>query len=164
MVAWMLRSCLALLLCCTYAHNWTSAIVRRRLTLRNSFVWARQTKPEDGQGVLGNAGCFTSHLFCKRELQQHVCWQEAFLEKHNVKLGFMSAFVKAAADALMMVPAVNAVIDGEDIVYRDYVDISIAVATPKGLVVPVLRDCNTMSYADIEKVKHSSRFRVASAN
>ena len=55
----------------------------------------------------------------------------------------------------MMVPAVNAVIDGDDIVYRDYVDISIAVATPKGLVVPVLRDCDKMSYADIEKV-HSS--------
>mmetsp|Transcript_35515 Transcript_35515/g.100514 ORF Transcript_35515/g.100514 Transcript_35515/m.100514 type:complete len:455 (+) Transcript_35515:132-1496(+) len=78
-------------------------------------------------------------------------YKDSFLEKHNVKLGFMSAFVKAAADALMMVPAVNAVIDGDDIVYRDYVDISIAVATPKGLVVPVLRDCDKMSYADIEK-------------
>uniref|UniRef100_A0A061SJ96 dihydrolipoyllysine-residue succinyltransferase n=1 Tax=Tetraselmis sp. GSL018 TaxID=582737 RepID=A0A061SJ96_9CHLO len=78
-------------------------------------------------------------------------YKDAFLEKHNVKLGFMSAFVKAAADALMMVPAVNAVIDGDDIVYRDYVDISIAVATPKGLVVPVLRDCDKMSYAEIEK-------------
>lgn len=78
-------------------------------------------------------------------------YKDAFLEKHNVKLGFMSAFIKASADALMMVPAVNAVIDGDEIVYRDYVDISIAVATPKGLVVPVLRNCDKMTYADIEK-------------
>eukprot|EP00873_Tetraselmis_striata_P016448 jgi/Tetstr1/436712/TSEL_025495.t1 len=78
-------------------------------------------------------------------------YKDAFLEKHNVKLGFMSAFIKAASDALMMVPAVNAVIDGDEIVYRDYVDVSIAVATPKGLVVPVLRNCDKMSYADIEK-------------
>lgn len=63
----------------------------------------------------------------------------------------MSVFVKAAADALVKVPAVNAVIDGNDIIYRDYTDISIAVATPKGLVVPVLRNVDSLSFADVEK-------------
>jgi 2-oxoglutarate dehydrogenase E2 component (dihydrolipoamide succinyltransferase) len=79
--------------------------------------------------------------------------QDAFLEQHGVKLGFMSAFVKAAADALVKVPAVNGVIDGDEIIYRDYTDISIAVATPKGLVVPVLRNVDSLSFAEVEKVR-----------
>lgn len=62
----------------------------------------------------------------------------------------MSAFVKASAYALQDQPVVNAVIEGTDIVYRDYVDISVAVATPKGLVVPVIRNVEAMNYADIE--------------
>ncbi|XP_011610363.2 dihydrolipoyllysine-residue succinyltransferase component of 2-oxoglutarate dehydrogenase complex, mitochondrial [Takifugu rubripes] len=79
--------------------------------------------------------------------------KDAFLKKHSIKLGFMSAFVKAAAHALTDQPAVNAVIDGatNEIVYRDYVDISVAVATPKGLVVPVIRNVETMNFADIER-------------
>jgi len=76
---------------------------------------------------------------------------DQFLKAHGIKLGFMSAFVKASAYALTSQPAVNAVIDGNEIVYRDYVDISVAVATPKGLVVPVLRNLEKMNYADIEK-------------
>ena len=70
-----------------------------------------------------------------------------------MKLGFMGAFVKAAADALQRVPAVNGVIDGTDIIYRDYCDISIAVATPKGLVVPVLRNADQLDFAGVERVK-----------
>jgi 2-oxoglutarate dehydrogenase E2 component (dihydrolipoamide succinyltransferase) len=66
---------------------------------------------------------------------------EPFLKKHNIKLGFMSGFVKAASLALQAQPVVNAVIDGKDMVYRDFVDISVAVSTPTGLVVPVLRNC-----------------------
>ncbi|XP_071225464.1 dihydrolipoyllysine-residue succinyltransferase component of 2-oxoglutarate dehydrogenase complex, mitochondrial-like isoform X3 [Salvelinus alpinus] len=79
--------------------------------------------------------------------------KDAFLKKHNIKLGFMSAFVKASAHALMDQPSVNGVIDDttKEIVYRDYVDISVAVATPKGLVVPVIRNVETMNFADIEK-------------
>lgn len=79
--------------------------------------------------------------------------KDAFLKKHNLKLGFMSAFVKAAAFALHDQPAVNAVIDdsAKEIVYRDYVDISVAVSTPRGLVVPVLRNVETMNFADIER-------------
>lgn len=75
---------------------------------------------------------------------------DAFTKKHGVKLGLMSPFVKAAANALMDQPVVNAVIEENEIIYRDYVDISVAVATPKGLVVPVIRNVQTMSYADIE--------------
>jgi len=77
--------------------------------------------------------------------------QDAFVKKHGIKMGFMSAFVKASAYALTKAPTVNAVIDGQDTVYRDFVDISVAVATPKGLVVPVLRNVESMNYADIEK-------------
>lgn len=77
--------------------------------------------------------------------------KDTFLKKHGVKLGFMSPFVKAAAFALQDQPIVNAVIDEQEILYRDYIDISVAVSTPKGLVVPVIRDCGRMNYADIEK-------------
>merc|ERR1719166_317972 len=77
--------------------------------------------------------------------------QDAFVKKHGIKMGFMSAFVKASAYALTKQPTVNAVIDGQETVYRDFVDISVAVATPKGLVVPVLRNVERMNYADIEK-------------
>ncbi|XP_076058822.1 dihydrolipoyllysine-residue succinyltransferase component of 2-oxoglutarate dehydrogenase complex, mitochondrial [Oratosquilla oratoria] len=76
---------------------------------------------------------------------------DAFLKKHGIKLGFMSAFVKASAYALVQQPVVNAVIDNNEIVYRDYVDISVAVATPKGLVVPVIRNVEAMNYLDVER-------------
>ncbi|XP_021837422.2 dihydrolipoyllysine-residue succinyltransferase component of 2-oxoglutarate dehydrogenase complex 1, mitochondrial [Spinacia oleracea] len=78
-------------------------------------------------------------------------YKDAFVEKHGVKLGFMSGFVKGAVSALQSQPIVNAVIDGDDIIYREYIDISIAVGTPKGLVVPVIRDADKMNFADIEK-------------
>ncbi|KAM5580612.1 dihydrolipoyllysine-residue succinyltransferase component of 2-oxoglutarate dehydrogenase complex 2, mitochondrial [Rosa sericea] len=78
-------------------------------------------------------------------------YKDAFVEKHGVKLGFMSGFVKAAVSALEQLPVVNAVIDGDDIIYRDYIDISIAVGTPKGLVVPVVRNAGGMNFAQIEK-------------
>lgn len=77
--------------------------------------------------------------------------KDTFLKKHNLKLGFMSTFVAASAYALKDQPVVNAVIDDQEIIYRDYVDISVAVATPKGLVVPVIRNCESMNYAEIEK-------------
>ena len=77
--------------------------------------------------------------------------KELFLKKHGVKLGFMSFFVKACVQALKDVPSVNAEIDGTDIIYKNYYDISIAVGTDKGLVVPVLRGCDTLSLGGIEK-------------
>jgi len=80
-------------------------------------------------------------------------YKDAFMEKHAVKLGFMSAFVKASTAALQELPAVNAYIDEstQEIVYREYCDISVAVASPGGLVVPVLRNTETMSFADVER-------------
>lgn len=79
--------------------------------------------------------------------------KEEFEKVHGVKLGFMSAFVKASTSALQEIPAINAVIDDatKEIVYRNYVDVSVAVASPTGLVVPVLRNCEDMSFADVEK-------------
>lgn len=78
-------------------------------------------------------------------------YKDAILKEHDIKLGFMSAFAKACTLALKEIPAANASIEGEEIVYRDYVDLSVAVATPKGLVTPVVRNAEGMSFLDIEK-------------
>jgi len=78
-------------------------------------------------------------------------YKDTFKESHGVNLGFMSFFTKACCTALQEWPAVNAYIDGDAIVYHDYCDISIAVSAPKGLVVPVIRNAESMSMADIEK-------------
>ena len=78
-------------------------------------------------------------------------FQERFLKKHGVKLGFMSFFVKAVIQALKEIPAVNATIEGDDIVYKNYYDIGVAVGTENGLVVPVLRDADSLSFAEVEK-------------
>eukprot|EP01126_Amoeba_proteus_P053710 TRINITY_DN6563_c0_g1_i11.p1 TRINITY_DN6563_c0_g1~~TRINITY_DN6563_c0_g1_i11.p1 ORF type:complete len:226 (-),score=50.60 TRINITY_DN6563_c0_g1_i11:104-781(-) len=78
-------------------------------------------------------------------------YKDPFEKKHGVKLGFMSCFVRAASSALSEFPMVNGVIDDEEIIFRDYHDISVAVATPTGLVVPVLRNVEKMSFADVEK-------------
>jgi len=79
--------------------------------------------------------------------------KDEFEKKHGVKLGFMSVFVKATTEALKEIPAVNAYIDDEtkEVVYREFVDISVAVASPTGLVVPVLRNTENMNFADVEK-------------
>jgi 2-oxoglutarate dehydrogenase E2 component (dihydrolipoamide succinyltransferase) len=78
-------------------------------------------------------------------------FQEKFEKEHGVKLGFMSFFVKAAVHALKKFPMLNASVDGNDIVYHGYFDIGIAVGSPRGLVVPILRNADQMSFADIEK-------------
>jgi len=78
-------------------------------------------------------------------------YQEVFEKKHGIRLGFMSFYIKAVTEALKRYPEVNAAIDGDDIVYHNFFDVSIAVSTPRGLVTPVLRDTDTLSVADIEK-------------
>jgi 2-oxoglutarate dehydrogenase E2 component (dihydrolipoamide succinyltransferase) len=78
-------------------------------------------------------------------------FQEKFEKEHGVKIGFMSFFVKAAVAALKKYPVINASVDGNDIVYHGYFDIGIAVGSPRGLVVPILRNADQMSFADIEK-------------
>jgi len=78
-------------------------------------------------------------------------YKDSFEKKHGVKLGFMSFFVKAAVEALKRFPVVNASVEGNDIVYHEYYDIGVAVSTERGLMVPVLRDADLQSYADVEK-------------
>ena len=84
-------------------------------------------------------------------LSMRASYKEAFEKKYSVKLGFMSFFVKAAVESLKKFPTVNAYIDGEDIVYHAYCDVSVAVSSDRGLVVPVLRDAHKMGMHDIEK-------------
>jgi 2-oxoglutarate dehydrogenase E2 component (dihydrolipoamide succinyltransferase) len=78
-------------------------------------------------------------------------YKDAFEKKHGIKLGFMGFFVKAAINALKEIPAVNATIDGDEIVYKNYYDIGVAVGTDQGLVVPVIRNAETLSLAEVEK-------------
>ena len=87
-----------------------------------------------------------SHVMALRN-----AYKESFEKKHGVKLGFMCFFVKACIAALKEIPAVNAEIDGDDIVYKNYYDIGVAVGTEQGLVVPVVRDADRLSFAEIEK-------------
>ena len=84
-------------------------------------------------------------------MEMRKTYQDQFVKKYDVKLGFMSFFVKAAILALKEFPAVNAEIDGDDIIYKNHYDIGVAVSTPQGLVVPVIRDADQMNMADIEK-------------
>ena len=84
-------------------------------------------------------------------MDSRAAYRDAFEKAHGVKLGMMSFFTAASVEALKRFPAVNASVDGKDIVYHDYFDIGIAVSSERGLVVPVLRDVDQMSYADIEK-------------
>ncbi len=86
-----------------------------------------------------------------RIMKMRATYKEKFKETHDVNLGFMSFFIRACTEALKAYPAVNAYIDNEDIVYLNYYDISVAVGTPKGLVVPVVRNCDKLSFAEIEK-------------
>lgn len=78
-------------------------------------------------------------------------YKDVFFKEHGAKLGFMSFFVKACASALLAFPEINAYIDGEEIVTREYVDIGIAVGTEKGVIVPVVRDCDRLTFAEIEQ-------------
>ena len=78
-------------------------------------------------------------------------YKDSFEKQHGVKLGFMSFFTKACAEALKKFPSVNASVEGNDIVYHDYFDIGVAVSTDRGLIVPVLRDADLLSFAEIEK-------------
>ncbi len=78
-------------------------------------------------------------------------YKDLFAKKHDIRLGFMGFFAKAACLALKAIPSVNAYIEGDEIVYHDYVDISVAVSAPNGLVVPVVRDCDKKGFAQIER-------------
>lgn len=100
-----------------------------------------------------NAAMLTT--FNEADMSKVMAWRkqhkDLFKEKHGVGLGFMSFFVKASVDALMTVPGLNAQIDGDEIVQNHFYDIGVAVGTEQGLIVPVIRDCDAMGFADIEK-------------
>ncbi|HZF15316.1 MAG TPA: 2-oxoglutarate dehydrogenase complex dihydrolipoyllysine-residue succinyltransferase [Steroidobacteraceae bacterium] len=87
----------------------------------------------------------------KAVMELRARYKDRFEKEHGAKLGFMSFFVKASIEALRRFPAVNASIEGTDIVYHEYYDVGVAVSTDRGLIVPVLRDADTLSFADIEK-------------
>jgi 2-oxoglutarate dehydrogenase E2 component (dihydrolipoamide succinyltransferase) len=84
-------------------------------------------------------------------MQARSTYKDAFEKKHQVRLGFMSFFIKAAVEALQRFPVMNAYVDGNDILYHDYYDIGVAVSTERGLIVPVLRDVDQQSFADVER-------------
>lgn len=108
------------------------------------------TRLKDAQNT---AAMLTTFQDCdmSRAIELRNAYKDEFAKKHGVRLGFMSFFVKAAAYALKEYPVANAIIDGEEIVYRNYMDIAVAVATPTGLIVPVIRNCQSLSFSDVEK-------------
>ena len=126
----------------------------QRSERRTKMSRMRQTVATRLKGAQNTAAMLTTFQDCDMGnlMEMRKKYQEAFVAKHGIKLGFMSSFVLAATAALQEVPLVNAYIDDEtkEIVYRDYCDISVAVATPKGLVTPILRNTELMSFADVE--------------
>jgi 2-oxoglutarate dehydrogenase E2 component (dihydrolipoamide succinyltransferase) len=112
----------------------------------------RQTIARRLKGAQEEAALLTTFNDCDMSavIEAREQYKDLFAKKHDIKLGFMSFFAKAACLALKDVPSVNAKIEGEEIVYHDYVDISVAVSAPNGLVVPVVRNADAMSFAEIE--------------
>jgi len=127
----------------------------QRTERRTKMSRMRQTVATRLKGAQNTAAMLTTFQECDMGnlMEMRKKYQDAFVAKHGIKLGFMSAFVMAATAALQEVPLVNAYIDDEtkEIVYRDYCDISVAVASPKGLVTPILRNTELMSFADVER-------------
>ena len=113
----------------------------------------RQTIAKRLKGAQDNAALLTTFndVDMSAVMEARAKYKDMFAKKHDIRLGFMGFFAKAACLALKDVPAVNAYIEGDEIVYHDYVDISVAVSAPNGLVVPVIRDAQDKGFARIEK-------------
>ena len=123
-----------------------SRAVRKKMTPLRRKIAAQLVKAQHTAAILTTFNeCDMSAVMSLRK-----ALQEDFSKKHGVKLGFMSFFVKAVIDALQAVPAINSRIDGDDLILNNSYDVGVAVGTEKGLVVPVLRDCEKLSFADIE--------------
>ena len=124
-----------------------------RNTERVKMTRLRQTIARRLKGAQEEAALLTTFNDCDMTavIEAREAYKDLFAKKHDIKLGFMGFFAKAACLALKDVPAVNAQIDGDEIVYHDYVDISVAVSAPNGLVVPVVRDADKKSFAQIEQ-------------
>ncbi len=112
----------------------------------------RQTIAKRLKGAQEEAALLTTFNDCDMTavIEAREAYKDLFAKKHGIKLGFMSFFAKAACLALKDVPSVNAKLDGDEIVYHDYVDVSVAVSAPNGLVVPVVRSVDQMSFAEVE--------------
>jgi 2-oxoglutarate dehydrogenase E2 component (dihydrolipoamide succinyltransferase) len=134
----------------------TSAVPSRtgeRTERREKMTMLRKKVAERLVSVKNNTAMLTTfnEVNMKPAMDLRAKYKELFKEKHGVGLGFMSLFTKAVCEALHQFPAVNARIDGTDIVYNDFCDVGIAVSTPKGLMVPIVRNAEMLSLADIEK-------------
>lgn len=124
-----------------------------RRTERVKMTRMRQTIARRLKGAQEEAALLTTFNDCDMSavIEARSKYKELFAKKHDIKLGFMGFFAKAACLALKDVPAANAYIEGDEIVYHDFVDISVAVSAPNGLVVPVIRDADKKGFAQIEK-------------
>ena len=131
----------------------SSAPAGGRNTERVKMTRMRQTIAKRLKGAQENAALLTTFndVDMSAVIEARNKYKDLFAKKHDVRLGFMGFFAKAACLALKDVPSVNAYIEGDEIVYHDYVDISVAVSAPNGLVVPVVRDCDKKGFAQIEK-------------
>ena len=120
---------------------------------REKMTRMRKTISERLKGAQNTYAMLTTFQECdmSRAIELRNAYKDDFAKKHGVKLGFMSFFIKASTHALLQHPIANAVIQGDEIIYKNYIDISVAVAAPTGLVVPVIRNCEHKSFADIEK-------------
>jgi 2-oxoglutarate dehydrogenase E2 component (dihydrolipoamide succinyltransferase) len=129
----------------------SSALGRKEERVRMTRL--RQTIAKRLKEAQNSAAILTTFNDCDMTavMEARAKYKDLFEKKHGVRLGFMGFFVKAACMALKDVPSVNASIEGEEIVYHDYADISVAVSAPGGLVVPVIRDADQMSVAQVEK-------------
>ena len=130
-----------------------SKVTGKREDRREKMTRMRKTIAERLKGAQNTYAMLTTFQECdmSRAIDLRNAYKDDFAKKHGVKLGFMSFFIKAATNALLQYPLANAVIQGDEIIYRNYVDISVAVATPTGLVVPVIRNCEHKSFAEVEK-------------
>ncbi len=125
----------------------------KRQEERVKMTRLRQTIAKRLKSAQETAALLTTFNDCDMSavMEARATYKDLFEKKHGVRLGFMGFFTKAVALAVRDVPSVNAQIDGEDIVYHNYLDISVAVSAPNGLVVPVVRNADSMSFAEIEK-------------
>jgi 2-oxoglutarate dehydrogenase E2 component (dihydrolipoamide succinyltransferase) len=128
------------------------ATTGERKTERVKMTRLRQTIARRLKGAQEEAALLTTFNDCDMTavIETREAYKELFAKKHGIKLGFMSFFAKASCLALKDIPSVNAYIEGDEIVYHDFVDISVAVSAPNGLVVPVVRDADKKSFAQIE--------------
>ena len=124
-----------------------------RVEERVKMTRLRQTIARRLKGAQEEAALLTTFNDCDMSavMEAREAYKDLFAKKHGIKLGFMSFFAKAACLALKDVPAVNARIEGDEIIYHKYVDISVAVSAPNGLVVPVVRNADSMTFAEIEQ-------------